>query len=183
MHFCEWKVLHFGNPALVQIMAYRRIGVKPLSEPMLTDSLMLICGTSGRWVKPLIECYEHTHMGVLYGQTDTQTGLDKCHQKPRRHRLPTIRIIRFITMTRTKIPVSMANYRTMKADRNKSPCVPDHHCYYLMIMIQYKNSPIMPGSHGLDGNVNIIIMIQYKDSPIMPGSHGLDGNVNIIIMI
>ena len=32
-------------PALVQIMAWHRIGAKPLSEPMH------ICGTRGRWVK------------------------------------------------------------------------------------------------------------------------------------
>ena len=53
MHFREWKVycilikfsLKFvpkclidNNPALVQIMAWRRIGDKPLSEPMLTWS-------------------------------------------------------------------------------------------------------------------------------------------------
>ena len=30
------KVLIDNNPALVQIMAWRRIGDKPLSEPMLT---------------------------------------------------------------------------------------------------------------------------------------------------
>ena len=40
-----------NNPALVQIMAWRRIGDKPLSEPILTDSLTHICGTRGRWVK------------------------------------------------------------------------------------------------------------------------------------
>ena len=37
------------NPALVQIMAGHRIGNKPLSEPMLTDSLTHICDTRGRW--------------------------------------------------------------------------------------------------------------------------------------
>ena len=50
MHFREWKILYFGknltkfvpkvqidnNLALVQILAWRRIGDKPLSEPMLT---------------------------------------------------------------------------------------------------------------------------------------------------
>ena len=40
-------------PALVQVMAWRRIGDKPLSEPMLTGSLTHICGTRGRWVNPL----------------------------------------------------------------------------------------------------------------------------------
>ena len=50
MHFLEWKSLYFvkisrkfvpkgpidNNPALVQMMTWRRIGDKPLSEPMLT---------------------------------------------------------------------------------------------------------------------------------------------------
>ena len=31
-------------------MAWRRIGDKPLSEPMLLDPLTHICGTRGRWV-------------------------------------------------------------------------------------------------------------------------------------
>ena len=36
----------------IQIMAWRRPGDKPLSEPMLTK-LTYICGTRGRWVKQL----------------------------------------------------------------------------------------------------------------------------------
>ena len=32
-------------------MAWRRIGDRPLSEPMLTRSLTHICGTKGRWIK------------------------------------------------------------------------------------------------------------------------------------
>ena len=42
-----------NNTALVQIMAWCRIGDKPLSEPMLTrftDAYK--CGTRGKWVKP-----------------------------------------------------------------------------------------------------------------------------------
>ena len=38
-------------PALVQIMAWRRPGNKPLSEPMMIISLMHICVTRPRWVK------------------------------------------------------------------------------------------------------------------------------------
>ena len=37
-------------PALVQIMAWRRSGDKPLSEPMLVSSLMHICVTRPQWV-------------------------------------------------------------------------------------------------------------------------------------
>ena len=38
-------------PALVQIMAWRRPGDKPLSEPMLVWSLTHICITRPQWVK------------------------------------------------------------------------------------------------------------------------------------
>ena len=39
-------------PSLVQIMAWRRPGNKPLSEPMLVSLLMHICVTRPQWVKP-----------------------------------------------------------------------------------------------------------------------------------
>ena len=69
MHFREWKVLNLvkislkfvpkgpidKHSALFQVMAWRWMGDKPLSEPMLTDSLSYICGTRGRWVNyPII---------------------------------------------------------------------------------------------------------------------------------
>ena len=38
-------------PALVQIMAWRRPGDKPLSEPMMIGLLMHICVTRSQWVK------------------------------------------------------------------------------------------------------------------------------------
>ena len=38
-------------PALVQIMAWRRPGDKPLSEPTLVSLLMYICVTRPQWVK------------------------------------------------------------------------------------------------------------------------------------
>ena len=37
-------------PALVQIMAWRRSGYKPLSEPMMVSLLMQICVTQPQWV-------------------------------------------------------------------------------------------------------------------------------------
>ena len=40
-----------NNPALVQIMAWRRSGDKPLSEPMMVSLLMHICVTRPQWVK------------------------------------------------------------------------------------------------------------------------------------
>ena len=39
-------------PALVQIMAWRRPGDKPLSEPMLVSLSTHICVTRPQWVKP-----------------------------------------------------------------------------------------------------------------------------------
>ena len=38
-------------PALVQIMAWPRLGAKPLSEPMMVSLLMHICVTRPQWVK------------------------------------------------------------------------------------------------------------------------------------
>ena len=40
-----------NNPALVQIMARRRSGDKPLSEPMMVSLLTHICVTRPQWVK------------------------------------------------------------------------------------------------------------------------------------
>ena len=40
-----------NNPALVQIMAWRRSGDKPLSEPMMASLLTHICVTRPQWVK------------------------------------------------------------------------------------------------------------------------------------
>ena len=40
-----------NNPALVQIMAWRRPGDKPLSEPMMVSLLTHICVTRPQWVK------------------------------------------------------------------------------------------------------------------------------------
>ena len=44
--------------ALVQVMAWRRPGDKPLSEPMMVSLLMHICVTRSQWVKqPLIKIW------------------------------------------------------------------------------------------------------------------------------
>ena len=42
-----------NNPALFQIMAWRRSGDKPLSEPMMVSLLTHICVTRPQWVKAL----------------------------------------------------------------------------------------------------------------------------------
>ena len=38
-------------PALVQMMAWRLVGAKPLSEPMMVILLTYICGTRPQWFK------------------------------------------------------------------------------------------------------------------------------------
>ena len=43
----------YNIPALVQIMAWRRPGYKPLSEPMVVRLLTQICVTRPQWVKTL----------------------------------------------------------------------------------------------------------------------------------
>ena len=45
-----------NNPALVQIMAWRRSGDKPLSEPMMVGLLTHICVTRPQWVKIRSRC-------------------------------------------------------------------------------------------------------------------------------
>ena len=60
------KFVHTGPinnvPALVQIMAWRRPGDKPLSEPMLGSLLTHICVTRPQWVK----CIKFAKMQTCY---------------------------------------------------------------------------------------------------------------------
>ena len=54
------KVISRGSinniPSLVQIMAWRRPGDKPLSEPMMVSSLTHICVTRPQWVNRTQNC-------------------------------------------------------------------------------------------------------------------------------
>ena len=51
---CSWYPGPINNiPALVQIMAWRQLGDKPLSEPMMVLLLTHICVTRPQWVKCL----------------------------------------------------------------------------------------------------------------------------------
>ena len=45
-------------PALVQIMAWRRPGDKPLSEPVMVSLLTDICVTRPQWVKVMAWCHQ-----------------------------------------------------------------------------------------------------------------------------
>ena len=49
-----------NNPALVQIMAWRRSGDKPLSEPMMVILLTHICVTRPQWVNSQDAFYTET---------------------------------------------------------------------------------------------------------------------------
>ena len=49
-------------PALVQIMAWRRSGDKPSSEPMMVSLLTHICVTRPQWVNETWVCY---HLNIL----------------------------------------------------------------------------------------------------------------------
>ena len=58
-----------NNSALVQIMAWRRIGDKPLSETMLTQFIdTYICGIRGRWVYAELLFRKHKYAFILHYQ-------------------------------------------------------------------------------------------------------------------
>ena len=51
-------------PALVQIMAWRRSGDKPLFEPMMVTLLMHICVTQPQWVDKLTKAQSQVQLGL-----------------------------------------------------------------------------------------------------------------------
>ena len=66
--------VQFNNiPALLQIMAWRRTGDKPLSESMMVSLLMHICVTRPQWVK------EHVHQQVHHHDHGTCSELEIYH--------------------------------------------------------------------------------------------------------
>ena len=54
------KVWIKNIPELVQMMAWRRPGDKPLSEPMMVSLLTYICVTRPQWVKPRFDVPDNT---------------------------------------------------------------------------------------------------------------------------
>ena len=56
---CVRKVRINNIPSLVQIMAWRRPGDKPLSEPMMVSLLTHICVTRPQWVNVLKFYYKY----------------------------------------------------------------------------------------------------------------------------
>ena len=65
-------------PALVQIMAWRRSGDKPLSQPMMDSLLTHICVTRPQWV---IQCNGASHLSVIAGATTQYAAIysSLCH--------------------------------------------------------------------------------------------------------
>ena len=53
-------------PALVQIMAWRRPGDKPLSEPVMARSLTHICVTRPQWLKIVKDLRNQCHSSYVY---------------------------------------------------------------------------------------------------------------------
>ena len=77
MHFLEWNFLIKislknvlkgpinnipidNNPSLVHIMAWSRLGDKPLSEPMMVSLLANVCVTRSQWVLCLLSVVSQT---------------------------------------------------------------------------------------------------------------------------
>ena len=58
-------------PALVQIMAWRRPGDKPLSEPMMVNSLTRICVTRPQWVNTKWQRYLISRLFILHWQSNS----------------------------------------------------------------------------------------------------------------
>ena len=54
-HWSLFLMVKFTIPALVQMMAWRRLGNKPLSEPIMVSLLTHMCVTRPQWVKDFIE--------------------------------------------------------------------------------------------------------------------------------
>ena len=61
-------------PSLVQIMAWRRPGDKPLSEAMMVNLPTHICVTRPQWVKNIISCLTQ----IRVAPTKYITGIYKC---------------------------------------------------------------------------------------------------------
>ena len=61
-----------NNPSLVQIMAWRLPGDKPLSEPMMVSSLTHICFTRPQWVKVHQDSRQTTCLIIIKENTPTQ---------------------------------------------------------------------------------------------------------------
>ena len=72
---CVRKVRINNIPSLVQIMAWRRPGDKPLSEPVMVSLLTHICVTQPQWV---IQCWlsiQYTIRNTFYWHFDRNSNI------------------------------------------------------------------------------------------------------------
>ena len=62
----HWSLFRINNiPTLIQIMAWRRPGDKPLSEPMMVKLLTHLCITRPQWVKiPVVTHWHRSNTGL-----------------------------------------------------------------------------------------------------------------------
>ena len=74
------KVRINNIPALVQIMAWRRLGDKPLSEPMVVSLLTHICVTRPQWVKRNKNC---VYGRYKYKKQKLQKSCSRCNKNTR----------------------------------------------------------------------------------------------------
>ena len=80
MHFLVWKCINLevrinNIPALVQIMAWRRIGDKPLSEPMMVNLLTHVCVTRPQSVIRLLLVETMTLAAWYITQSDARIAV------------------------------------------------------------------------------------------------------------
>ena len=71
----QWS--NHNIPALVLIMARRRPGDKPLSEPMVVGLLTHICATRPQWVKPHIWTIEWVVNVTIDVESSYDLGINK----------------------------------------------------------------------------------------------------------
>ena len=92
------KFVHKGPinniPALVQMMAWRRPGDKPLSEPMIVRLPTHICVTRPQWVKLVWRWWFYIASSITYGNLpmDLTTVSLMLHNNPRPPHLSPVRV-------------------------------------------------------------------------------------------
>ena len=69
------KVRINNIPALVQIMAWRRLGAKPLSEPIMVILLTHICVTRPQWVKFMNTSFKIAHRWIATVHISRQVNI------------------------------------------------------------------------------------------------------------
>ena len=87
-------------PSLVQIMAWRRSGNKPFSEPMLVSLPMHICVIRPQWVNITnhFEAHKRNSLGCWHSSPETGTGYSDTHRYLKEHMWTKIRQCSFVNI-------------------------------------------------------------------------------------